>query len=94
MMTNYVNVEELRTGVYFETATLDARFTFQEIIPPDPAVAEVMNGRWMDGQRRFRLIDCAHLEMYRDGKLCTHCGGENYYEPPAAEAARKKRTTK
>lgn len=47
--------------------------------------------QWADGLDRYRLVDCAHLEMYRDGKLCTFCGHENYYEPPAQTAARKQR---
>jgi hypothetical protein len=88
MTTNYVDVEELRTRVFFETATLDPRFTFEEIIPADPAIAEVMNGRWMDGQRRFRLIDCVHPETMRDGVLCTHCGHADQV-PPAKKRASK-----
>lgn len=92
-MSSYVDIESLRENVYFVEATLDTRFTWKEITPADPSVAEVMNGRWMDGLQRFRLTGCAHPESYREGARCTHCGHENPYEPPAVTTARKRRTT-
>lgn len=49
---------------------------------------------WADGFEHYQLLGCAHLEMYRDGKLCFFCGHENPYEPPAEEAARKARGAK
>lgn len=91
----YVDLEELQGNVYFESATLDRRYKFEEI-QPDPSIAEVLagSGTWMDGLRRFRLVDCAHREDYRDGSLCTFCGHANPYEPPAETAARKTRARK
>ena len=94
-MADYIDLEELKGRVYFAQAALDDRFVFEEI-QPDPSVAEVVNGVWMDGLQRFRLTDCAHLEAYRDGDLCTYCGRQNPYEPPKMTAARKaaaKKTT-
>lgn len=91
-MSSYVDIESLRKNVYFTEATLDHRFTWEEITPADPAVAEVMNGRWMDGLPRFRLTGCSHPEPYRDGVLCTHCGHEDTPEPTPTPT-RKKRTT-
>lgn len=89
-MSAYVDIESLRDNVYFVEATLDTRFTWEEISPADPSVAEVMNGRWMDGLQRFRLTGCTHPESYRDGTRCTHCGHDDKPEPPVI--TRKKRT--
>jgi hypothetical protein len=98
----YVDVDELRKGVYFMSATLDPRFVWTEIDPlslsaDDPLIGSpgvvqpVLDGPviFADNLRRFRLVDCAHREEDRDGKLCTHCGQPNPYEPPAQTAARK-----
>ena len=101
-MAEYVDISELRLGVYFESATLDDRFKWQEI-DPDPAVGTVINTApsgedpvyvWADNFRRYRLLGCAHREADRDGALCTHCGHQNPYEPPKQEAARKTRAKK
>jgi len=92
-MTNYVDLDELRKGVYFHTATMDDRFTWERI-EPDGSVAEVVAGTWFDGLDRYRLTGCTHKEIYRDGKLCTVCGQANPYEPPAETAARKTRAKK
>lgn len=69
-MTNYVDLDELKNRIYFQTATMDDRFTWEEILP----VAE-------DGMRRYRMTGCAHREADRDGNLCTHCGYADPYEP-------------
>ncbi len=79
-MTNYVDLDELRTRVFFEQATRDDRFTWEEITP-DPDIAPVF--------RRFRLTGCAHREVDRDGSLCTHCGHQFEYKAPKMTAARK-----
>ncbi len=95
-MAGYIDLEELQGRVYFAQAAIDDRFTWEEI-QPDPSIAEVTSGGvWFDGLQRFRLVDCAHLEVYRDGSLCTYCGHQNPYEPPKTTAARKvaaKKTT-
>ena len=89
-MSGYVDLEELQGNVYFESATLDDRYVWEEV-QPDPEIAEVTGGVWFDGLRRFRLVRCAHREADQDGKLCTHCGHQNPYEPPEQTAARKAR---
>jgi len=91
-MTNYADLEALRDGVYFESATQDSRFVWEEISPPDPSVAEVIGGVWFDGFRRFRLLDCAHRDEDRDGDLCTHCGYA--FPAPEKKAASRKSTSK
>jgi hypothetical protein len=99
-MTNYVDLDELKDRVYFESATFDRRFKWSEIMP-DPKVAPVIAGeggepdRWADGFRRFHLLDCAHRDVDRDGDLCTHCGHAFEHSPHAvwetkgAKAAKK-----
>jgi hypothetical protein len=68
-MTNYVDLDELRGRVFFRAASLDDRFIWEKI--PD----EQLYGMGIsDGFERFRLIDCAHRPVDRDGDLCTHCG--------------------
>jgi len=74
-MANYVDLDELRSRVFFEVATTDDRFVWEEI-SPDPGIAQTTYDQWTDGFRRFRLLDCAHREVDRDGDLCTHCGHE------------------
>lgn len=101
-MSSYVDLGELVGGVYFHTATLDDRFTWAEIDPAsydghDAGDLLEQSGDqvvWVDGLKRFRLVDCAHLEIYRNGKLCSFCGHANPYEPPARTAARKRRGKK
>lgn len=93
-MTNYVDLDDLRSRVYFESATLDDRYTWEEIAP-DPDVAQTTYDRWTDGFRRFRLVDCAHRAADRDGALCVHCGHEFphvKWETKGTKAAAKKAT--
>jgi len=79
-MTNYVDLDDLKSRVYFETATVDDRYTWEEITP-DPAIAQTTYDQWTDGFRRFRLTGCAHRAVDRDGELCTHCGHAFPYSP-------------
>jgi hypothetical protein len=92
-MTNYVDLGELKGNVYFGQATLDDRFFWEEI-QPDPKIAEVANGRWFDGTRRFRLLDCAHKETYRDGDLCTFCGHQFPHKATKTTARKTPRSGK
>jgi hypothetical protein len=106
-MTDYVDVKELRRAVYFESATHDQRFLWEEIIPADlpddhSLIAEVgvvqplLDGPviFADNFRRFRLVDCAHRDADRDGDLCTHCGHHFAHKPPTKTAAPRKRQPK
>jgi hypothetical protein len=79
-MSGHVDLDSLKQNVYFVTATLDDRYTWA-LIPRD----ELANLGITDEADRYRITGC---------NRCGHCGGENYYEPPAAEAARKKRGRK
>jgi hypothetical protein len=77
-VTNYVDIPDLQTKIYFHTATLDDRYVWEEI-KPGPAYADLAERRddgwqWADGTSRYRLLGCAHREQDRDGVLCTHCG--------------------
>jgi hypothetical protein len=113
----HIDLDDLKTRVFFETASHDDRFVWQEIFPvrdvqhnlidANPGLTAeqftelgrvgVIYGpdtdpRWADGFRRFRIIRCAHREVDRvNGDQCGHCGADNPYEPPAEEAARKRR---
>jgi hypothetical protein len=101
----HVNMEELKTRVFFKMATLDDRYVWEEIVAsPDneslvgiEAVDITQMGElpertyiWADGATRYRIARCAHREMDRHGDLCGHCGVKNPYEPPAQTAARKR----
>jgi hypothetical protein len=90
-MSGHVDLDSLKQNVYFVTATLDDRYTWA-LIPRD----ELANLGITDEADRYRITGCAHREADRiaGSNRCGHCGGENYYEPPAAEAARKKRGRK
>lgn len=100
----YVDVDELSKGVYFMSATLDARFVWEEIdpssLPADhPLVLQVGTAQpvldgpviFADNLRRFTLVDCAHREADRDGALCTHCGKDGFEvkKAPAKKAVSK-----
>lgn len=87
----HVDLEELRGGVYFETATHDQRYTWAPVEPDDTIAPVTAEGEWADGFRRFRIVDCSHREVDRDGDRCSHCGQVNPYEPPKMTAARKAR---
>lgn len=86
---SYVDIDSLKQNVYFVTATLDDRYTWA-LIPRD----ELADLGITDDADRYRITGCAHREAYRIGGTCSYCGNENPYEPPAAEAARKKRGRK
>lgn len=79
-MTNYTNVPDLQTKIYFVTATYDDRYVWEEIQPgPDYADLAERSGDgwvWADGTSRYRMLGCAHRDADRDGALCTHCGDE------------------
>lgn len=82
-MTNYADLETLRKNVYFATATHDHRFVWEKIDPADYSGGDISitlhpgnRVEWTDGLDRYRIVGCAHPEAYRDGALCTHCGGE------------------
>lgn len=74
-MTNYVDLDDLKTRTFYESATHDPRFVFEEVEP-----VEDEHGRtWA----QFKIVDCAHRPEDRDGVLCTHCG-KDFQESPHA----------
>ncbi len=87
-MAGSVNIEELKTQVFFESASLDDRYVWEEI-QPDQSVAPVDGDHWADNLRRFRLVECAHQPQDRMDDVCTVCG-----ETIAVKAVPKKRTRK
>lgn len=97
-MTNYVDLDELRDRVYFRSASLDPRFVWEEIQPgPEFSdIAEIDGDRWVwaDGLSRFKLVDCAHRDVDRDGDLCTHCGHAFEHSPHAVWETKGTRTAK
>jgi hypothetical protein len=91
-MTNYVDLDDLRKRRFFESATFDPRFVWEET---EPLVSDGKS--W----RRFRIVDCAHRPVDRDGDLCTHCGHAFEHSPHtewatagAKKAAARRRKTK
>jgi hypothetical protein len=78
-MTDHVDLDDLRKRTFFESATLDPRFVFEET---DPLT---------DGEttwRQFKLIDCAHRDVDREGDVCGHCGKD--FTPAPVKAPVKK----
>lgn len=72
-MAGSVNIEELKTQVFFESASLDDRYVWEEIAP-DSGVAPVDGDRWADNLKRFRLVRCAHQTQDRVDGVCSVCG--------------------
>jgi hypothetical protein len=87
-MTNYVDLDELKTRTFFESATKDPRFVFEEVEPLEDDHGRVWS--------QFKIVDCAHRETDRDGDLCTHCGHAFAHKPRAVtkRAPRKPRGKK
>jgi hypothetical protein len=66
---SHVDLDSLKQNVYFVTATLDERYTWQKI------PAEDLPGLGItDEADRYRITGCAHREADRDGDTCGHCG--------------------
>jgi hypothetical protein len=86
---SHIDLDELKARVFFGTATQDDRYVWEKIPGSELDALGIS-----DGLDRYRITGCAHPEAYRSGNRCTHCGGQNPYEPPAAEAARKRRGRK
>jgi len=81
-MSEYVDLDDLKQRRYFESATLDPRFVFEETEP-----LEEHGVVW----KQFRIVDCAHRDVDREGDACGHCGKDF---TPVKAPVRKRRSRK